>query len=640
MQAQTCFSLRLLTAATLSALTLTACGGDGDDGPAASTEPRAPLELTIAHINDSHSNLDSSTRTLSLAKPDGTRAEVTVEAGGFARVAAAIKQIRASNKNVLALHAGDVLTGTLYFNRAGNPGEADATLMNTVCFDAMTLGNHEFDKGDTALKTFIDQMRKDGSCKMPVLSANTRFGANSALNPAKASGYVLPSTIVVREGQRIGIVGVTIAGKTRESSSPDPDTTFEDEATAAQREIDALRAKGVNKIILMSHIGYDADKAIVAKLSGVDVVVGGDSHTLLGPDSMVAYKVGTPAGPYATQLKNKEGKAACVVQAHEYTKEVGELKVKFDANGDVTACAGTPRVLIGDTFAVKGVTLDDATKASFTKDAATSGYLTVVKPDAAAATVLQPFKDKVAVFKAKIVANAPQELCSRRVPGGVGSINYSQSSAECNAVGDVSLHGGDIQQMVAQAYLDVANRDYGGADMTLQSGGGVRVPLKGIITAANVIEVLPFGNMLWRLQITGTEAKAMIEDGLEATFKAGGSTGPYPYSAGLRFDVNSSATKGTRASKLEVFDKATNRWVPLEPAKTYKLFVLSFNATGGDGYTTLANIPKERRSDIGVLDADVLQTWIDRIAEKDANGLPVMRKLPLDRYSTQYFAMP
>ena len=87
-------------------------------------------------------------------------------------------------------------------------------------------------------------------------------------------------------------------------------------------------------------------------------------------------------------------------------------------------------------------------------------------------------------------------------------------------------------------------------------------------------------------------------------------------------------------------DMASKAWGPLDANKTYKLFVLSFNATGGDGYTTLANIPAERRMDIGVLDADVLQTWIDRISEKDASGRAIIRKLPVDQYSTQYFAAP
>ena len=112
------------------------------------------------------------------------------------------------------------------------------------------------------------------------------------------------------------------------------------------------------------------------------------------------------------------------------------------------------------------------------------------------------------------------------------------------------------------------------------------------------------------------------------------------YTGGLRFDVNASAAFGQRASGLEVRNAATGTWGPIDPAKTYRLFVLSFNATGGDGYKTLAAVPAARRLDIGVLDADVFQTWIDRIPEKDANGRSVIRKLPLELYSTQFFKMP
>ena len=184
------------------------------------------------------------------------RSDVAVSAAGFARVTRAMSLLAEGKPNVLKLHAGDALTGTLYFNRAGEVGEADAALMNTVCFDAFTLGNHEFDKGDSRLKGFLDQLHA-GDCRTPVLSANVRFGASSALSPARAPDAVRPSVVLERGGERIGVIGLTIAVKTKASSSPDPDTTFEDEAVAAQRVIDRLKADGVNKIIVMSHIGYD-----------------------------------------------------------------------------------------------------------------------------------------------------------------------------------------------------------------------------------------------------------------------------------------------------------------------------------------------------------------------------------------------
>lgn len=624
---------RMAAAVLAGAGLVAACGGGSDGGSA----PATPYTLTLLHINDHHSTLESKSKTLQLDAGSGTPVAVAVDAGGFARVAAAFDELaKAAGPNVLKLHAGDALTGTLYFNRAGADGEADAALMNTVCFDAFTLGNHEFDKGDAGLKGFLDQLRK-GACKTPALSANVKFGTGSALNAAKAPGAVQPSAVLERGGQKIGLVGLTIAGKTKASSSPDPDTLFEDETVAAQREIDRLRAQGVNKIVVMSHIGYDYDRQVAARLSGVDVVVGGDSHTLLGPDTLKARGVGTPAGAYPTRVADKDGKAVCIVQAWEYAQVVGELKVTFDDQGDVQSCAGTPHVLIGDNFTIGGKAPGDAEKKALQASVAASGFLRVTQPQAAATAALAPYKDKVAVFNKTLVATAPAELCSRRVPGGPGSADYSRSSVACNALGSVSLRGGDIQQLVAQAYLDVANAKYGGADISLQSGGGVRVPLQGDVTAAGVIQVLPFGNMLFRLEVTGQEVKAMLEDGLEAVYGPGGSTGPYPYAGGLRFDVNAAAAFGQRVTNVEVRNPTSGAWGPLDAARTYKLFVLSFNATGGDGYKTLAAVPATRRLDIGVLDADVFFSYIEKQPKDAQSGLPQLKALDASLYSTRTF---
>jgi 5'-nucleotidase/UDP-sugar diphosphatase len=617
-------------AAVAVAVLVAACGGSDDHGQ--------PLELTILHINDHHSTLESRNKTLQLGAGGPAPQAVTVDAGGFARVTAAIAELAAASPHVLKLHAGDALTGTLYFNRAGSDGEADAALMNTVCFDAFTLGNHEFDKGDAGLKAFLERLHA-GSCKTPVLSANVQFGAGSALHASRAPGLVNKSTVLVRGGQQIGIVGLTIAAKTKASSSPDADTVFEDETVAAQREIDALRGRGIDKIIVMSHIGYAYDQQVAARLSGVDVVVGGDSHTLLGPAGMTTTGVGTPGGAYPTRITDKDGKNVCVVQAWEYAQVVGELKVSFDAQGEVTQCNGTPHVLIGNDYRIGSAAATPEQKTAIDASVAASGFLRVTTPSASATAVLQPFKDKVAVFSRTQVAVAPLELCARRVPGGVGSVDYSRSSAACNAEGSVSVRGGDIQQLVAQAYLEVANTDYGGADITLQSGGGVRIALQGNVTAAQAIQVVPFGNMLFRLDVTGQEVKAMLEDGLQAVYGPGGSTGPYPYTAGLRFDVNVPAGNGNRVSGLQVRDAATGNWAALDPAKTYRLFVLSFNATGGDGYTTLATVPAARRLDIGVLDSDVFLRYIER-QPKDAAGLPLLTRLAPELYSTRTFIGP
>ncbi|KKW68776.1 metallophosphatase [Lampropedia cohaerens] len=615
---------------------LAACGGSDDDTPLAE-----PLDLTILHINDHHSNLAGKSRSLLLDTGAAERAEISVSAAGFARVAQALRELDKQSDNVIKIHAGDALTGTLYFNRAGADGEADAALMNTVCFDTFTLGNHEFDKGDTGLKNFLDMLR-GGPCETQVLSANVQFGANSALHPSRAPEYVKPSTVIERAGQRIGLVGLTIAGKTKTASSPDPDTQFEDELAAAQREIDRLSAEGINKIIVQSHIGYGYDLQLASQLRGVDVIVGGDSHTLLGPDSMRAYDIGSPAGPYPTQLTNADGDPVCVVQAWEYSQIVGELHVSFDEAGIVTACEGTPHVLIGEDFAHDdGRALTAGEFAAVQADVNASGFLRITSEDVQAAQTLAPFAEKLEVFNTTEVALVQEELCSRRVPGGPGSVDYSRSSESCNALGEVNARGGDIQQIAAQAYLEIAQDVYGGADISLQSGGGVRVPLlPGRVTAADAIAVLPFGNMLYSMEITGTEVKGMIEDGLDAVFRPNGSTGPYPYTGGLRFEVDATQPKGQRASALEVRNATTGLWEPLNPSKTYKLAVLSFNANGGDGYETLANVPAERVLDIGVLDSDVFFQYLQKQPADPGTGLPILRKLDADLYSTKRFIGP
>lgn len=181
-------------AVSLCALSLAACGGSGDKGQ--------PLDLTILHINDHHSHLDAESTTLALKDAAGASKSVTVELGGFARVSAAIEALAVGKPNVLKLHAGDALTGDLYFTQS--EGQADAALMNTVCFDAFTLGNHEFDGADAGLVKFIDYLHA-GACKTPVLSANVKPAAGTPL-AARVADY----SIIERSGQQVGVVGLTV----------------------------------------------------------------------------------------------------------------------------------------------------------------------------------------------------------------------------------------------------------------------------------------------------------------------------------------------------------------------------------------------------------------------------------------------
>ncbi|TSE19290.1 NAD 5'-nucleotidase [Tepidimonas alkaliphilus] len=576
-----------------------------------------PLDLTILHLNDHHSRLDAETTTLRLKNAAGAREAVTVDLGGFARVAGAIEALRSGQPNVLTLHAGDAITGDLYYTLT--EGRADATLMNTVCFDALTLGNHEFDNGDAGAAKFIDELAK-GSCRTAVLSANLKPRSGSPL-----AGKVRASTVVQRGGQPIGIVGLTVAAKTLQSSRPDAGTTFEDEATAAQREIDALRAQGVNKIVLLTHLGYQADQQLAARLSGVDVIVGGDSHTLLGPSSFADVGL-TPSGPYPTQARNKDGEPVCIVQAWQYAYAVGELRVRFDGRGVVTECAGQPHVLVSDNVRRSSGALSDADRAAMVADLRAQPGLRVQAPSPKAEQALAPLAAEKAAFGQTKVGAATEELCLRRVPGTKRDVTRSALGDVCNKSERVNAHGGDIQQLVAQAFLEQGQR-FGGADIALQNAGGVRVDIApGDITVGRVYTLLPFKNTLVRLRMSGAQVKAALEDGLTSVLA--GNTGAYPYAAGLRFEVDLNQPAGQRVSNLQ-WRNPSGSWVPLDSNATYRVIANDFMAGGGDGYATLKAIAGANREDTFLDYADAFLQYV--------KGRGNVARLPLELYSTQRF---
>jgi 5'-nucleotidase len=210
----------LRLAALLAAALLAACTtpgpGSAPPGPAAAAPDHpAPLVLHIAHINDHHSQLEPFAGTE--LRLDGV--PTRVELGGFARQAAVFRALEATTPHLLKLHAGDALTGSLYYTFF--KGEADARLMDTVCFDAFIPGNHEFDDGDERLRDFLDALGR-GPCPPPVLSANVVPAAGSPLAPAGRAPYLLPSVVRRIGGVDVGLVGLTVAGKTQASSRPKP----------------------------------------------------------------------------------------------------------------------------------------------------------------------------------------------------------------------------------------------------------------------------------------------------------------------------------------------------------------------------------------------------------------------------------
>jgi 5'-nucleotidase len=607
--------------AALFTTVLAACGGSSNSNLTSGE----PLSLTLLHINDHHSHLDEESTTLKLNNTAGVSKSVTVPLGGFARVAAAINEEASKSSNVLKLHAGDALTGDLYYTQS--EGQADATAMNSVCFDAMTFGNHEFDSGDAGLAKFIGFLHKNPQqCKTPLLSSNLSTSSTSPI-----AGQFAPYTVLVRGGQQIGVVGVTVSQKTKNASRPDATTNFSDEVTGAQNSIDRLQSLGVNKIILMSHVGYDVDTTQLArKLRGVDVIVGGDSHTLLGPDSMKPFGL-SPEGAYPTRLTDLGGNTVCVVQAWQYSYVVGKLQVDFDARGNVSTCNGAPMVLVGNSFKEGTTAASAADAALYTQTLNNSGVFRITTPLASTVQALKPFSDAKVALGSVTAGQSADNLCLRRVPGVGAKSDTTRSSLGdvCNKDANVIAHGGNIQQLVTQAFL-AQGQSFGGADIALQNGGGVRIDIPaGPITVGKVYTLLPFKNVLVRIPMTGQQVKDTLEDGVDSMLGNTGGTGSgaYPYTAGLRFDVDITRAKGARISNLEFL--ANSQWGSFDLAKTYKVITNDFTAGGGDNYLTLKGIDKSLKENTFLDYADAFLQYLKKT--------PTLAKPEVASYSTKSY---
>ena len=258
----------------------------------------APLDLKILHFNDHHGFLDSSTMKLTYTGDKGKAKKVYTRLGGLPRMAAEINALR--DDHTLVLDAGDAFSGTLYHTLFR--GLANVALMNGMGIDAFTLGNHEFDNRDEGLKAFIDK------ANFPIISANTVADKGSLLD-----GAWKPYIIKEVNGEKVGIIGLEVGQKTRVSSRPSDKIHFLDEVETAQKYADILTKQGIDKIILLSHYGYDNDLILASKVSGIDVIIDGDSHTLMGDFS--AVHLTSQVDQYPKNLTAKDGKPVCIAQA-------------------------------------------------------------------------------------------------------------------------------------------------------------------------------------------------------------------------------------------------------------------------------------------------------------------------------------
>ncbi|MCW5940068.1 MAG: 5'-nucleotidase C-terminal domain-containing protein [Fimbriimonadaceae bacterium] len=389
----------------------------------------ADYKLTLLHVNDTHSRIEPSVMN---------RKEI----GGMARLATLLDQFRASDPNPVFVHAGDAFQGTLYFNVY--EGLADLAVLKQLGVDVMALGNHEFDRGPGVLANFVRL------AQFPILSANLDLSREPSLE------RVVPSVAIEIGGEKVGFVGC-VTEDLPQISNPGETVTMKPLVESVQTEIDRLTAVGVNKIVVVSHIGYQEDLALAKQLRGADVIVGGHSHSLLGAPELPGP---TPSrGDYPTVAKDQAGGTTLVVQAWEWAKVLGRLRVNFDDDGRVIGWEGAP-VPVVDTIPEK--------------------------PEVAAL---------VAALKKPIEALMNQKV-------GETTVDVARSEPGQGAMAD----------LITDAMLEATRQN--GSVVAFMNSGGVRAGFEaGPVTYGQLINVQPFANTLVVADLTGEEILAALQSG-------------------------------------------------------------------------------------------------------------------------------
>lgn len=576
------------------------CNSDKNDNNKEKTQT-----ISFFHLNDIHSHIDEEKMTLTFGDLK-TKAIV----GGMPRVVTKLKQLKSKKPNSLTLNAGDTFQGTIYFTLF--QGQADTDMLNLIAWDAIALGNHEFDNGDKFLATYLDRLNSS----IPILGANVNPEDGNILK-GKWKPYVIRDI----NGSKVGIIGIDIVGKTIKSSNPSDEIKFSDEVQTAQKYIDELEKKGIQKIVLLTHVGLDNDIKYASQLKGVDIIIGGDSHSLMGDFSSIGLK--SQNENYPAIVKSKDDKKVCIAHAWNYSYMVGSMDATFDKNGDIISCKGEPILLLGENFTYEKKE-KNGTKTKITasgeelekiKDTINKHKsLEQVKQDEASVIVLKKYKDKVSQEQKKVIGEAKEFLGHVRIP------NHKYNGVNLPK-------GSDIAPLVAKSFYDLSKE----ADACIQNAGGVRISInKGDITIGLAYELLPFSNTLFNIQMKGSEIKQVLEDALSGLFDDGGSSGAFPYAYALKYDIDITKGKNKRVSNLEIKDRKTKIWSQIDNDKMYTIVTNSYTAKGKDGYKTFKSVQDERGKGVDTY-LDYALSFVELVKKLKADGKE-LEKVSQDDY--------
>jgi 5'-nucleotidase/UDP-sugar diphosphatase len=526
---------------------LVGCASVGTAPPA---PPPGTVRLTVLHTNDHHGRFWKNN--------DG-------EYGLAARktlIDQVRKEVAAQGGHTLLLDGGDVNTGVPESDT--QDAEPDFKGMKAIGYDAMALGNHEFDKPLPVLHKQI------GWAGFPVVSANIYKDGKRLFKPYE---------VFDRGGLKVAVLGLT-TDDTRKMVDPAniEGVEFRRPASEAAALISELKAKA-HVVIAATHMGHytdgrsgvnaPGDVEMAREVKGLDLIVGGHSQNPVCMLEQMGTSKRNDAYVPGSACQPDRQNGTWIVQAHEWGKYVGRADFEY-AGGELKLVK----------YALLPVNLVKTVKGADGKDSK-QPYTEKIAEDPALLALLQPYQDKGRAALDMVVGESDGVLNGKR--------------------DDVRAKPTNMGVFIATVMMQKVK-----ADLAIMNSGGVRDSMPaGKLSYKDVLKVQPFGNMVSVVELKGSELSAY----LEAAMKMSAGSGAFPQFAGVRIVAE--------GGKLV---SATVRGAAIDPAKTYRLALNNFQANGGDGYPKLSTHPGYVNT--GFVDADVMREYLSKNKVRVADFAP------------------
>nr|XP_022291712.1 5'-nucleotidase-like [Crassostrea virginica] len=506
--------------------------------------------LVLIHTNDVHAHIEEMNKYASSCK-DSDREKGGCY-GGVARRVTKVNEIRDQDPDhTLLLDAGDQFQGTLWFNIY--KGQEAARFMNEMKYDAMSLGNHEFDNGVDGLIPFMRNVT------FPIVCCNL-----DTTHQTNMQGLCNSSIILNKGGKRIGIIGY-LTEETAFISNPGNNLQFKDVVDSVKAEVQRIKSK-VDILIGVGHYGYGNDIKLANAVPELDIIVGGHTHTFLYNMTGPYPSIDTPEGPYPTIVDHGSRKTL-VVQSYFAAKYFGFLNITFDSSNNVESWKGQPILL----------------------DNSTLQDLDILAEVTEMGKRLEEKKLQVVGFSA-VYLEGDSKVCRLM---------------ECN-LGNLITDA-----MIAFHTQKPTNGSWGDAAIAILNSGGIRAPIeKGNISQGDVLTTMPFGNNVDLINLQGRYLRQALEHAVSKYDKLN-RAGAFLQVSGLRITYDLCRPPGQRVVSAYTRCRKCSypRYSPLDDDKIYTIATIDFVIRGQDGFVVIRDHHTDHKR-FNNIDSDVFTQYL------------------------------